>query len=172
MSPALYCVPAVRSGARAPSPKGPCMSKRLYYSCTALAVASTVLIAACSSDTLTSPGTASLSLAAAPTISVQKSVVWAAVGLCYPGWRGSTRGCPSSGSLYISNTGGGTLNFTATKNATWIKRSPRTGTAPSTVKVWVDGTGLPSGDYYGSIKVWATGATNSPTTVSVVMHRR
>jgi hypothetical protein len=154
------------------------MSKRPYFSRAALAVASTLVIAACSSDMPTrppdmptGPPAAAQSLAAAPTISLQKSNVWAAVGLCYPGWSGSTRGCYSSGSLYISNTGGGTLNWTATKNATWIKRSPRIGTAPSTVKVWVDGTGLPSGTYYGRIKVWATGATNSPQTVLVVMHR-
>jgi hypothetical protein len=38
-------------------------------------------------------------------------------------------------------------------------------------KVWVDGTGLPRGDYSGWIKVWATGATNNPQMVSVVMHR-
>jgi hypothetical protein len=147
------------------------MSKRLCFSRAALAVASTLVIAACSSDTPTGPPVAAQSLAAAPTISLQKSNVWAAVGLCYPPWVGSTRGCPSGGNLYISNTGGGTLNWTATKNATWIKRSPRTGTAPSTMKVWVDGTGLPRGDYSGWIKVWATGATNSPQTVSVIMHR-
>jgi len=39
------------------------------------------------------------------------------------------------------------------------------------MKVWVDGTGLPRGDYTGWIKVWATGATNSPQTVGVIMHR-
>ena len=138
----------------------------------ALALAATVATAACSSDTSTGPETASRSLAAAPTISLQKSVVWAHIGLCYPGWAGSSRGCPSGGTLYISNIGGGTLNWTATKSASWIRRSPRTGTAPSTMKVWVDGTGLPRRDYYGWIKVWAPGATNSPQVVSVVMHRQ
>jgi hypothetical protein len=109
---------------------------------------------------------AALSLAAAPTIGVQKSIVWALLGLCYPAVLAGTRGCPSAGSLSISNTGGGVLDWTATKSATWIKRSPSTGTAPSTMKVWVEGTGLPRGDYSGWIKVWATGATNSPQTVS------
>ena len=147
------------------------MPQRRFFGHAAFAVACTVVIAACSSDTLTSPEAGSLSLAAAPTISLQKSIVWAHLGLCYPAWVGSTRGCPSGGNLSISNTGGGTLNWTTTKNATWIKRSPSTGTAPSTMKVWVDGSGLPRGDYSGWIKVWATGATNSPQTVSVVMHR-
>jgi hypothetical protein len=134
-------------------------------------IVSALSLVACSSDTPTGPQAASLSLAAAPTISLQKSVVWAHIGLCYPGWVGSTRGCFSSGNLTISNAGGGTLNWTTTKNATWIRRSPRYGTAPSTMKVWVDGTGLPRGDYRGWIKVWATGATNSPQTVGVIMHR-
>ena len=148
------------------------MSICRYFSRAVLAVTSTVLIAACSSDTPTSPGTASLSLATAPTIRLQKSIVWVYYGhLCYPGI-GGNRPCGPSGTLYITNTGGGTLNWRTTKSAAWIRRSPFSGTAPSTVKVWVDGTGLPAGDYFGWIKVWATGATNSPQTVSVVMHRR
>ena len=143
------------------------MSKRRFFGRVALAVASTVVIAACSSETPTSPMTASPSLtAAAPTIGLSRTTFH----LCYPGG-GSTRVCWPSGSLSISNTGGGTLDWTSSKSATWIKRSPSTGTAPSTIKVWVDGTGLPRGDYSGWIKVWATGATNSPQTVSVIMHR-
>ena len=147
------------------------MPKRRFFGHVALAVASSVVIAACSSDTPTSPEAASLSpTAAAPTISLQKSIVWALYGLCYP-TTGGNRPCGPSGYLAISNTGGGTLNWTATTSATWIRRSPRYGTAPSTMKVWVDGTGLPPGAYTGWIKVWATGATNSPQTVGVIMHR-
>jgi hypothetical protein len=147
------------------------MPKRRFFGHVTLAVASTAAIAACSSNTPTSPEAAALSLAAAPTIGVRKSIVWALLGLCYPAVVTSTRGCPSAGSLSISNPGGGILDWTATKSAIWIKRSPSSGTAPSTMKVWVDGTGLPRGDYSGWIKVWATGATNSPQTVSVLMHR-
>jgi hypothetical protein len=124
---------------------------------------------------LNSPQTVSVTFvvspAAAPTITLQKSTVWAHYGLCYP-TTGGNRPCGPSGYLAISNTGGGTLNWTATTSATWIRRSPGYGTAPSTMKVWVDGTGLPRGDYSGWIKVWATGATNSPQTVSVIMHRK
>jgi hypothetical protein len=62
-----------------------------------LLIVATLCLVACSSDTPTGPEPAFLSLPAAPTISVQKSIVWAHVGLCYPGWAGSTRGCPSGG---------------------------------------------------------------------------
>jgi hypothetical protein len=147
------------------------MSQRPVWGWSALVLATCVL-PSCSVDPPSGPEPPSLSLAAAPTIALKKSIVWASVGLCYPGWVGSTRGCPSSGTLSITNTGGGTLTWKTTKSATWIKRSPLTGTAPSAVRVWVDGTGLPHGDYWGWIKVWATGATNSPQTVSVDMHRR
>jgi len=72
----------------------------------------------------------------------------------------------------ISNTAGGVLNWTSTKSRTWLKRSPTYGTAPSTMKVSVDGTGLAPGlYYYGYINVWATGATNSPQRVAVYMQR-
>jgi hypothetical protein len=144
------------------------MSTRRFLGRLGLAVASTVVIAGCSSDTPTSPMTASPSLtAAAPAIGLSPTTF----RLCYPGG-GSTRVCWPSGSLSISNTGGGTLNWTATKRPTWLRISPRLGTAPSTMKVWVEPTGLPRGSYYGRITVWATGATNSPQTVVVYFTRR
>lgn len=143
------------------------MSKRRIFGHVALAVASTVVIAACSSDTPTSPMAVSPSLAAAPAIALSPTTF----RLCYPGG-GSTRVCWPSGSLSIRNSGGGTLNWTATKSPTWLKISPRLGTAPSTMKVWVDLTGLLRGTYIGRITVWATGATNSPQTVVVYFTRR
>ena len=144
------------------------MSKRRCFGHVALAVASTVAIAACSSDTPTSPMTASPSLTAvAPAIGVSPTTFH----LCYPGG-GSTRVCYPSGSLSISNTEGGTLNWTAAKSQTWLKISPRLGTAPSTMKVWVDPTSLPRGSYSGRVTVSATGATNSPQTVVVYFTKR
>jgi hypothetical protein len=153
------------------------MSKGRYLGQAALAVVSALVLAACSPDTPTGPSTASQGLTATPpTIAVAwSSLQQPGIRFCYPTAfiPASSRGiwCYSSGYLYISNTGGGTLNWTSTKNASWIKRSPRYGTGPSTMKVWVDGTGLPKGTYYGKLKVWATGATNSPLTVYITMRR-
>jgi hypothetical protein len=114
-----------------------------------------------------------LSLTSAPTIAISPlGYAIQRYGLCYPAVWGQTRSCPSATSVSITNTGGGTLNWTSNKSATWLKRSPSTGTAPSTMKIWVDGTGLAPGTYYGWIKVWATGATNSPQTVTIKMQRR
>jgi hypothetical protein len=113
------------------------MSKGGYLGHAALAVASSIVLAACSSDTPTGPPTASQSLMqAAPTIALSRT----GFELAIPAWcdgRTIVRGFCwySSGYLSISNTGGGTLNWTSTKSATWIKKSPRYGTAPSTMKV-------------------------------------
>ena len=91
--------------------------------------------------------------------------------LCYPARHYSTRGCPSGGNATISNTGGGTLNWTSTSSASWLKRSPTSGTAPTTMSIEVDGTNLPPGSYDGQITVSAEGATNSPQTISVHVTR-
>ena len=144
------------------------MSKHPFFGRVAFAVACSAVLAACASDTPTSPMTASPSLTAgAPAIGLRPTTL----RLCYPGG-GSTRVCWPTGSLSIRNTGGGTLNWTATKRGSWLKISPRLGTAPSTMKVSVDPTGLLRGTYSGRITVWATGATNSPQTVVVYFTRR
>lgn len=137
----------------------------------ALAIA-VLVIGACASDTPTSPPTASQSLAAAaPTIALSKTRLFLDYpAVCVPA---STR-CywryPYA-YLSVSNIGAGALSWTTNKSATWIRKSPNYGTAPSSLKIWVDGTGLPRGDYSGWVKVWAPGATNSPQTVYVTMHR-
>jgi Subtilase family/Viral BACON domain len=76
---------------------------------------------------------------------------------------------PASQSLTISNTGGGTLNWTASANQTWLSVSPTSGTAPSTATVSVNITGLAAGTYNGAITISATGATNTPVTVPVTL---
>ena len=154
------------------------MPRRWYFGPVALALASTLVLAACSSDTPTSPPTASQSLTEpAPTTALSSTkLVFDYPAVCnqYDGRCLMHYGfyAYKYRSVYITNTGGGTLNWTTTKSATWIKRSPKYGTAPYTVRVWVDGTGLPKGTYYGRLKVWATGATNSPQTVGITMYRR
>lgn len=76
---------------------------------------------------------------------------------------------PANQSLSITNTGGGTLNWTASDNATWLSVSPTSGTAPSTVTVSANIAGLTPGTYNGTITVTATGATNSPVGVPVTL---
>jgi len=75
--------------------------------------------------------------------------------------------------LKISNLGSATLTWTATSSP-WLKLSRKSGTAPSTVTVSFYGPGNHVGIFgyrppslSGSIKVSATGATNTPLTVPV-----
>jgi hypothetical protein len=86
------------------------MSKHWYLR--RVALASVVVIAGCSSDTPTRPPTTSLRLtAAAPAIGLSRITP-----LCYPGG-GSTRVCRPRGLLSVTNTGGGTLTWTATQRS-------------------------------------------------------
>ena len=136
----------------------------MRWSVCRLALASTMVLAACSSDTATSPTAASLALAGtAPTIALSATTF----RFCHP-TGGGTRVCHVSGSLSITNSGGGALNWTSGKSGTWLRRSPISGTAPSTMTVWADHRGLIRGrTYVGSITIRATGATNSPQSVKV-----
>jgi hypothetical protein len=65
----------------------------------------------------------------------------------------------------VSNTGGGTLSFSATPSAPWINV---TSTATD-FTVAVNPAGLAVGPHSGTISVTAPGATNSPQTVSVTL---
>ena len=98
---------------------------------------------------------------ASPTIGVSPS------SLSFSATAGGAN--PANQSLNISNTGGGTLNWTATSNQTWLSVSPTSGTAPSTATVSVNVTGLAAGTYNGAITISATGATNTPVTVPVTL---
>ena len=74
---------------------------------------------------------------------------------------------PASKNLTVSNTGAGTLNYTVSDNAAWLSVSPGSGTAPGTVSVSADVTGLAAGTYNGSVTVTSSGSTGSPATIPV-----
>src|SRR5262249_52535317 len=76
---------------------------------------------------------------------------------------------PANQTISITNTGAGTLNWTATDDASWLTVSPTSGTAPSTLTASVNITGLAAGTYNGNITISATGATNTPVTVPVTL---
>ena len=76
---------------------------------------------------------------------------------------------PANQSISITNTGGGTLNWTASSNQSWLTVSPTSGTAPSTLTASASITGLAAGTYNATITLTATGATNSPLSVPVTL---
>ena len=77
---------------------------------------------------------------------------------------------PSTQSLSISNSGGGTLNWSLSDNATWLSLAPTSGTGAGSSTLTVDITGLSIGTYNASITISATGASNTPQTVPVTLN--
>jgi uncharacterized protein (TIGR03437 family) len=71
--------------------------------------------------------------------------------------------------ISITNTGGGTLSWTASANASWVGLSPASGTAPSTMSVSVNPETLTAGSYSATVLLTAAGATGSPASVSVTL---
>jgi len=76
---------------------------------------------------------------------------------------------PSGQTIQLTNSGGGVLNWTATSSVSWLKVTPASGAAPSTLTVSVAVSGLAAGTYNGSIQISSAGASNTPVAVSVTL---
>ncbi len=75
--------------------------------------------------------------------------------------------------LSIWNAGTGTLSYSIADNATWLSESPTSGTSTGeTDSITVNATcsGLTAGTYSGTITLSATGANNTPQSVSVTLN--
>ncbi len=72
---------------------------------------------------------------------------------------------PAAQTLSISNTGGGTLTWSASDNAAWLTLSPASGTGNGAVTLSASTGTLTAGSYSGAVTMSATGA--SPVTVPV-----
>jgi uncharacterized protein (TIGR03437 family) len=92
-------------------------------------------------------------------------------GVQFQATAGST--APQSGLLAVSNAGSGSMTFTATaatlSGGNWLSISAASGTAPADVILQAQPSGLAPGQYFGTVKVTAAGALNSPQEVSVVL---
>ena len=82
---------------------------------------------------------------------------------------------PASQTFNVTNaeTSGGTLNWTAVSNQSWLTVSPGSGTAsntaPSTVTVTASTGGLTVGTYSGTVTISAAGASGSPKVLPVTV---
>jgi hypothetical protein len=75
---------------------------------------------------------------------------------------------PNSQSSQITNVGTGSLNWTANTSSSWLGLSPASGTAPGTVTVSPNTSGLTTGSYSGTVNIASTDVGN-PQSVSVSM---
>ncbi|MGA2716917.1 MAG: hypothetical protein ABSG41_27840, partial [Bryobacteraceae bacterium] len=76
---------------------------------------------------------------------------------------------PPSQPVIISNSGTGTLTWTAAATQTWVTLSATSGTAPSTLSVGVSTAGLANGVYTDTVVITAAGASGSPVSVSITL---
>lgn len=76
---------------------------------------------------------------------------------------------PATQSIAVTNTGGGSLSWTASAAATWLSASPATGSAPGTVTVSVNTAGLAPGTYTSLVQVTSTGTAGSPRATPVTL---
>lgn len=76
---------------------------------------------------------------------------------------------PSNQTMVISNSGGGTLNWTASDDADWLAVAPASGTGNGSVTLSVNVTGLTSGTYNATVTVSDPAAENDPQTASVTL---
>jgi len=83
----------------------------------------------------------------------------------------STNGsAPLSQELIITNTGSGTLNWSAAKDRSWILMEKEAGTGDGSILVGVDITSMSAGTYSGSVTVTAEGAISSPAVIPVTLN--
>ena len=80
---------------------------------------------------------------------------------------------PANQTLTISNTGQGTLSWTASESLSWLSGSPASGSLvtgqTAAVTFAVNTAGLVSGTYSGAITVSGPGATGSPRSIPVTL---
>lgn len=74
---------------------------------------------------------------------------------------------PQSQTVLISNAGGGTLNWSAAGDQSWIKLSPSSGRGSGYLAVSADPAGKGAGSYTGSISISDPNVSNSPLTITV-----
>ncbi len=69
----------------------------------------------------------------------------------------------TSGSLSIANAGGGTLTWSASASPAWLTLPATSGTAPATLAVRANTSGMAAGTYPGSITITGLGSSGSST---------
>ncbi len=82
-------------------------------------------------------------------------------------------GLTGTGTVVISNAGGGTLNYTLSESAAWLSLATTSGTVVAeedTIDLTFDASGMYEGSYMTDITITSTNATNPSQTVTVTMN--
>jgi len=108
---------------------------------------------------------------AQPTPPASPTIAFSPSSLSFSAEEGGAN--PASKTLSISNSGGGTLDWTVTTDANWVSLSPTSGASTGesdSVTVSANIYGMDGGDYAASITISGSAASNSPQTVAVVLN--
>lgn len=76
---------------------------------------------------------------------------------------------PGPHHTWVTNGGGGTLNFQVSDDAPWLFVTPGAGTTAQTITVTYNHVGLPAGVYEGHVQVSAAGVSGSPHLITVTL---
>src|SRR5262245_40881956 len=109
-----------------------------------------------------------LSSPSPPVVSVNPTIGASPASLSFTAQQGDSN--PLAQTVTISNTGGGTLSWSASATATWLSVSPASGTGTGTLTVTVGTAALTAGTYSGVITITATSASSMtvPVTYTVM----
>ncbi|MCP5054710.1 MAG: hypothetical protein GY940_46525 [bacterium] len=72
--------------------------------------------------------------------------------------------------VLVTNSGGGTLNWTASIDQDWLSCSPTSGINSGDVFLSINTTGISTGTYTGTLTFTSTQADNSPQTVNITLN--
>jgi hypothetical protein len=127
----------------------------------------TAAITVTASGATNTPQTIPVSLTVSASALASPVIGLSLTSLSFAGTAGGTNPAPQS--FTVSNTGSGTLTWTAGDNASWLTLSPATGTNTGTIAASVNLTGLAAGTYTGTITIAATGATSKTLPVTLTI---
>ena len=116
---------------------------------------------------ISAPGATTVSVPVAFTVTaapVPPAIGASPTSLSFTAQQGGSN--PANQTLNLSNTGGGTLTWSASDDAPWLTLSPATGTGNGTVTLTAATGTLTASTYNGTITIAATGASSRTVPVT------
>jgi len=114
--------------------------------------------------TITATGATSVTIPVTFVVAAPPAIGMSPSSLSFTAQQGG--GNPVAQTLIISNTGGGTLSWSATPDTTWLAATPSSATGNGTASVSVATGILTAGSYTGNITLSATGASSRTVPVT------
>ena len=101
------------------------------------------------------------------TVTAASTIGASPTNLSYAATQGAVN--PSNQTVTVTNTGG-TLNWTASGNATWLSLTPASGSGTGTLTAGANTAGLAAGTYTGTITVAASGSASQTVGIALTVN--